>query len=102
MKEYAKQFYKSRKWKHCRESFIAERMAIDGGLCQHCRTAPGYIVHHKIHITPQNINNPDITLNWGYLEYVCRECHNKEHFGEAMRVNFDFDGKVIPPDNEKL
>lgn len=97
MKDYAKKFYKSKKWQKCRQAFINSRTMIDGGLCQHCHAAPGYIVHHKVHITPQTINNPDITLNHDNLEFVCHECHNKEHLGEKMRVKFDVEGKVIPP-----
>lgn len=97
MKDYARHFYKSKQWQKCRQTFISERIIIDGGLCQRCHTAPGYIVHHKIHITPQNINNPSITLNFQNLEYVCHECHNNEHFGQKMRVKFDSAGSVIPP-----
>ena len=102
VKEYAKHFYKSKQWHDCRKAFISERTIIDGGLCQRCHERMGYIVHHKIHITPQNINNPDITLNFDNLEYVCHDCHNKEHFGEKMRVNFDSEGKVLPPDSENF
>ncbi|MBQ5566089.1 MAG: HNH endonuclease [Clostridia bacterium] len=97
MKDYAKQFYKSKKWQKCRQSFIESRKGIDGGLCQHCHSNYGYIVHHKVHITPQNINNPDVTLNFDNLEFVCHECHNKEHFGEKMRVKFSPDGRILPP-----
>ncbi len=59
-KEFAKAFYNSKKWKQCRAAYIAHRQAIDGGLCESCHEAPGYIVHHKIELTPDNINDPDI------------------------------------------
>lgn len=32
---------------------------------------PGAIVHHKEHLTPQNINDPDITLSEDNLELLC-------------------------------
>ena len=60
---FAKAFYKSKKWRKCRAAFVASRVNIDGGLCQICRDAPGYIVHHKVWLTPENITDPDIALN---------------------------------------
>lgn len=79
MKEYAKQFYKSKAWQACREGY----MRSVGGLCERCYArgilTPGVIVHHKTYITPDNINDPTVTLNWDNLECVCRQCHEDEH-----------------------
>lgn len=75
-KEFAQEFYHSKKWKECRKSYIAQRVEVDGGMCEICRKELGYIVHHKTALTPQNINNPDITLNHCKLEYVCKRCHD--------------------------
>ena len=36
-------------------------------------------VHHKIPLTPENIYNPEITLNWDNLELLCSSCHSIEH-----------------------
>lgn len=77
--EYAKAFYESEAWRKCRLGYISHRRAIDGGLCEECKEQLGYIVHHKKHISPSNINNPDITLSFGNLEYVCKACHDKIH-----------------------
>lgn len=97
-KEYAKSFYKSDKWLQCKKSFIAERRAIDGGLCQRCRKRYGYIVHHRQHITPENITDPMVTLSHTNLEYLCQECHNKEHFSDAgLRYMIGEDGQPISP-----
>ena len=55
-------------------------------------------MHHKIHITPFNINNPMITLNFKNLEYVCQDCHNKEHMQRGAikeGLKFDEDGNII-------
>lgn len=76
-KEYAKPFYNSKKWKKCKESYIANRIMIDGGLCEECHEAAGYIVHHKINLTVDNIKDPDVALNHNYLEYVCKKCHDQ-------------------------
>lgn len=79
MKEYAKQFYKSKAWQACREGY----MRSVGGLCERCYArgilTPGVIVHHKTYITPENIGDPTVTLNWDNLECVCRQCHEDEH-----------------------
>ena len=34
-------------------------------------------MHHKITLDESNINNPDITLNYENLSYVCKDCHDR-------------------------
>lgn len=60
---FAKKFYNSKAWKSCRAAYIAERVAIDGGLCETCGLVPGLIVHHTVWLTEDNVNDPDIALN---------------------------------------
>lgn len=74
--EWAKAFYKSEKWKRCRNAFIQYRIMIDGGLCQECKSKPGYIVHHRVILTADNIKDPEVSLNHEQLEYVCKDCHD--------------------------
>lgn len=98
MKEYAKSFYKSDAWKNARKVVIAR----SNGLCERCLAAglyrPGHIVHHKTYITPENINNPNITLRLDNLEYICDACHNKEHKSKGQeRYRFDANGNLLPP-----
>lgn len=95
MKPWAKPFYNSTAWKKCRAAYIVKVH----GLCERC-SKPGYIVHHTVYLTPQNINDPSISLNHALLEYVCQDCHNKEHHGEAEGVTaegveFDAEGNLI-------
>lgn len=75
-KTFAKAFYNSKAWKLCRDAYIAERIMIDGGLCEECQKNLGYIVHHKVQLTSDNINDPDITLNHELFRYVCKDCHD--------------------------
>lgn len=96
-KEYAKSFYNSSAWIKCRNSFMKSKHYI----CDRCGEQ-AYIVHHKKHITPLNINDPNITLNWDNLQPLCTECHNVVHGnGEATikGVSFDENGDLIysPP-----
>lgn len=78
-KEFSRAFYHSQGWKNCRESFIKYK----GGLCENCLKRglykPGVIVHHVEELTPANIENPEVSLNWNNLRLVCRDCHAEEH-----------------------
>ena len=64
---------------------------------------PGEIVHHKIHLTPNNVNNPAVTLNWDNLQLVCRDCHAEIHEknGGNRRYAVDAWGRVSPRDGVK-
>lgn len=98
MQEYAEKFYKSKTWQKCREAFIN---SLPSKLCNRCNERPGKIVHHKIPITPNNIDNPYITLSFSNLEYLCQECHNDEHLKRGavrQEVEFDDDGNLIKRD----
>ena len=67
------------------------------GLCVRCGK-PGEIVHHKTYLTPQNIDNPYITLGEDNLETLCRECHAIEHEGQSATAGglmFDSEGNLI-------
>lgn len=96
-REFAKAFYNSKAWRDCSSSFISNRRLIDGGMCQRCHERLGYIVHHKIKLTPNNIDDYTISLNHTNLEYVCHECHNELHdnFINRNRIDFDLNGDVV-------
>lgn len=105
-REFAKAFYNSKLWKKARAAYIAQRKAIDGGMCESCHQQPGYIVHHKVELTPENINDPDIALNLENFKYDCHVCHNKENTAldkieGLVYYEFDAAGQPIaqsPPD----
>lgn len=98
-REFAKKFYDSSAWKKSRAAYIAYRRAIDGGMCESCHAVPGYIVHHKTELSPSNINNPEITLNFNNFKYDCHICHNKERKrreeAEGLVV-YEFDAGGMP------
>ena len=83
--EGTKSFYRQHKWKECRNAYLKHAR----GLCEECLKkgliVPAEIVHHKIWLTPENINDPDITLNWANLEAVCRDCHTEIHEASYKR-----------------
>ena len=101
-KEFAKRFYKSKDWQRCRASYIQQRVMMDGGLCEVCHKVPGYIVHHKIPLTPSNINDTCISLSHDNLQYDCKYCHDREDEHALVkqsktRCDFDIDGQPMPP-----
>ena len=77
MQEWAREFYNSGAWKAAREQ--AKRR--DHHLCVDClregKITAAEEVHHIIPITPENINDPMITLRLDNLKSLCRECHKK-------------------------
>lgn len=87
MKEYAEEFYSSTAWKKCRAAYL-EKV---GGLCERCmsqgRYTPAELVHHIVPITPANINDPSITMNFDNLKAVCRSCHAIEHLRQNGNSN---------------
>lgn len=92
-REFSKSFYKSKAWKEVRE-YVFNR---DYGICTKCGK-PGEEVHHTIHLTPENINNPAITLNDKLLVTLCYECHKKEHRQSNVvsdGLEFDSEGNLI-------
>lgn len=91
-----KAFYKSAAWKKCRAAYIKKC----GGLCERCLAQglikPGYIVHHKVHLTEDNVSDPNVALSFDNLEYLCMDCHNAEHFSsKAKRYSINYDGSVM-------
>ena len=106
-KEFSESFYNSKAWKVCRKSYIADRVLVDGGMCERCHKHLGFILHHKKLLTPNNINDPDVTLNAENLEYLCKACHDEEHFKDIHGVErkqtrciFGPDGQPIPREEE--
>lgn len=93
-KEFAKAFYKSKAWLKCREAYIADRILIDGGICEICREKPGEELHHDKEIEVTNIDNYDITLNPNNLKWVCKDCHFAVH---KQRIMEGFERKKIKP-----
>ena len=94
MKDYARTFYSSKAWKDTRRAYTKSK----GGLCERCLRKglyrAGEIVHHKVYLTPENINDPNVSLCWDNLELVCRDCHAKEHDRRQRRYKVDGMGRV--------
>lgn len=94
MREFAASFYSSKAWQRCREAYKKSK----GGLCEKCYAKgivkAGEIVHHKIHLNPDNINDTSVTMNFDNLELLCRDCHGEEHQKVIRRYKVDDLGRV--------
>lgn len=105
-KDFSDAFYHSKAWKDCRKGYSQ----FVGGLCERCLNngvfTPGVIVHHKVHLTADNIKDPTIALSWSNLELLCKACHDDEHMdeikagtqrhhGRKLRYRIDEFGRVI-------
>lgn len=94
MQPWATEFYSSTAWKKCRSQYLHQV----GGLCEDCLArgvyTPAEVVHHITELTPQNINNPAVSLNPANLRAVCRECHAKAHGARIRRYKLDEMGRV--------
>lgn len=94
MQEFAKEFYSSPAWKQCREAY---KKSV-GGLCELCAKegliVAGEIVHHKIHLTPETIQDPNIALSFSNMQLVCRMHHAMLHSDNKSRFTIDSLGRV--------
>ena len=78
MKPYAEQFYKSKQWQDCRNSYMKKV----GGLCELClkegKITPAEEVHHKVHVVLDEHDG------------------DGEHGARKKRYKIDDWGKVTP------
>ena len=91
--DYSKSFYNSSAWKKLRLFVCQSRH----WTCEECGEY-GDQVHHIIEITPDNINDPNITLNEDNIQLLCEECHNSQRRTEKDiedGLKFDEFGNLI-------
>lgn len=90
MRDFAREFYKSTRWRRAREAYLKEHRYI----CEVCGGVAD-TVHHIEHLNVTNINDPDVTLNENNLMAVCRDCHAKIHSKVERRFVLDENGDII-------
>lgn len=93
-------FYNSQAWQETRRNY---KQSV-GGLCERCIEKgviqPATVVHHKIPLTKDNINDLNISLGWCNLVALCDQCHadiHKELNGNPVgkRYIIDASGRVV-------
>ena len=101
-------FYNTKAWKRNRVAYaisqhcICERCGrpvyvsgINDALPKNKRLR--YIVHHKVHLTDENMMDDSIAFDWNNLELLCIDCHNIEHYEQPTRseLMFDENGNLV-------
>ena len=89
---WARQFYNSKAWRQLREKLVVE----SNFLCADCgesylKDSTQLVAHHIKELTPQNINDANISLNPANIKIICRKCHDKAH----DRFSFSPEQKVF-------
>ena len=93
-------FYRSWIWRRCRKAFAESK----GNLCERCMKRgiinPGskdrpLEVHHKVPLTADNVQDPEVALAWDNLELLCKDCHDAERERREKRWTIGADGRVI-------
>lgn len=77
-------FYRSKEWERFRKYLINKRTTPEGLIIDEVTGKPivrkyDIVLHHKIVLTDQNVNDPRITLNEDNIQIVAHETHNKLH-----------------------
>jgi 5-methylcytosine-specific restriction endonuclease McrA len=104
--DWATAFYHSPAWKKNRANYMRRPLdtiigTVPPGMCERCfergELTPAKIVHHKIHLTPMNIDDPHVALSYDNFQRLCQDCHAEVHSGTTQsRVTFDENGRPIP------
>lgn len=92
-KAYAESFYNGTTWRRTSRTYMMSQNYI----CEKCGN-PARICHHVKHITPQNITDLNITLNFENLACWCQDCHTKHHLsGDECKegLMFDSNGDLV-------
>ena len=83
-------FYHSTEWRKCVKAF----KSLKNYTCERCGK-PGWIVHHKSPLTPENIDDPEVSLNDAIHHQLNGRGLSEPHHHS---VKFDADGNVIVSD----
>ena len=87
MHSFAHTFYKSAAWMRCAKAYRVEKQNLCERCLSHGLIVPGAEVHHKTRLTPENLADPAIALNWDNLELLCKQCHLEEHKPQRWRAD---------------
>lgn len=86
------QFYNGQDWAYCKAQVTQERLKGGALYCEHCgkvilksfnpnaNNNKGAIVyHHKVYLTPNNVNDASISINPENIAVLHWQCHNEVH-----------------------
>ena len=93
-------FYESPEWRRCKAVY----MESVNHLCERCLAkglyTPARIVHHKVHLTRENMKDQALLYGFDNLEALCQACHNEEHGRVKQQRRWKFiDGELCTSDS---
>ena len=96
MRSIDNHFYSRKQWIECKNEYLKSV----NHLCERClkagRIISADIVHHKVYMNENTVNDPALAYGFDNLEALCLDCHNKEHFGTAEEKRYQFvNGKLV-------
>lgn len=111
-----KSFYRSTEWKKFRSNYLADRLAKDGEFIDDITHKPilnsyDVILHHKEHLTEQNVLDYNISLNPDNIQLVSFKTHNLIHqkgfkakkvyvvYGSPSSGKTTYVNEVVSPDD---
>lgn len=106
-RDFSKHVYHSARWAHLQQVAMQRPNTTTGycpsGMCERCyqhgSLVPAKLVHHIKPISPENVNDPSITLNLDNLMRLCQDCHAAVHSSNPdvrpARYAFDESGNLI-------
>lgn len=73
---------------------------VPPGMCERCFARGEYVsakvVHHIVHVSPENVDDPHVTLSFDNFMRLCQDCHAAVHSSvPESRVTFDEFGNVV-------
>jgi len=79
---------------------VPHDMIVPPKLCERCfargEYTPAKVVHHIVWITPDNVDDPHITLSFDNFQRLCQDCHAAVHAKtEDTRFAFDDQGNLV-------
>lgn len=106
-RDFSRHIYHSARWQGI-QSLAMQRTETTVGMvppnmCERCYQhgliKPAKVVHHITWITPENVDDPSVTLNLDNLMRLCQDCHAAVHSknpDEApRRYLFDEQGNIV-------
>lgn len=97
----AKKIYRGSRWKnYVRPTYLE---SVDY-LCERCSDI-AKVVHHKIYLNNDNIDDEEIVYGFDNLEALCQSCHNREHHytstGYSNEIVVDDKGNIYQSEQSK-
>lgn len=111
-RDFSRHIYHSARWASL-QKLAMERTETTTGMCppfmcercyKHGILKPAKVVHHITFITPENVNDPSVTLNLDNLTRLCQDCHAAVHSSDPdagpKRYRFDEHGNMVPNEDQ--